>query len=180
MKKLIKIVCFVIILFGAGNLYSQTSEQDVNALRNQIYLGMGAGFDYGGIGVKFEYLPVKHFGLFGGFGHNFLGVGYNAGITYKILPDKKNSPNIIAFYGYNATLQVKGLPPGKSLDATSYGITIGINFDVKTKNGDKLSFGLFVPFRSSKFNKKYDEASQISDVDELLPFALSVGYNFKL
>ncbi|MDR3227111.1 MAG: hypothetical protein LBT56_05510 [Prevotellaceae bacterium] len=177
MKSLVKKLCIITILFCAANsVYAQT-ERD-------IYAGVGAGFDYGGIGGKIEYLPAKHFGLFAGLGFNMSSLGWNIGATYKILPDKKISPNFMVFYGYNAVFQVDGdADYADKYNTTSYGFTIGMNLDVKSgSKGNKWSFGLFVPFRSSKFRNNYDAAKNDSylDVDELIPIGISVGYNFKL
>ena len=49
--------------------FSKTNSQ-------QLYLGAGFGFDYGGFGGKIEYLPIKEFGIFGGLGYNLLGLGW--------------------------------------------------------------------------------------------------------
>ncbi|MDR2293247.1 MAG: hypothetical protein LBE11_07225 [Prevotellaceae bacterium] len=177
MKKTIKKLCIAIFLFGTINYaYAQTTPKD-------IYLGLGAGFDYGGIGGKIEYLPTKNFGLFGGLGHNMLSIGWNAGVTYKIMPDKKASPNLMIFYGYNSTYTGEDSYSEK-YNMTSYGFTFGINVDIKTKSGNKWSFGLFFPIRSSKFNRNYDAAKDDPEVNHLfesdMPVGISAGYNFKL
>ncbi|MDR0754315.1 MAG: hypothetical protein LBF04_02890 [Prevotellaceae bacterium] len=175
MKKIIKKLCIAVFLFGAINYtYAQTASQD-------IYLGLGIGFDYGGIGGKIEYLPTKHFGLFGGLGYNFLSIGWNAGVTYKIQPDKKVSPNLMVFYGYNAVFTGNN-SYAKRYEMTSYGLTFGVNLDVKVKNGDKWSFGLFFPLRSSKFKRNYDAIKNDSNLEatEIIPVGISAGYNFKL
>jgi hypothetical protein len=176
MKRLIKKLLIITFLFGAINYaYAQTASQNV-------YLGLGIGFDYGGIGGKIEYLPTKNFGLIGGIGHNMLSVGWNLGATYKILPDKKVSPNLMVLYGYNATFIGKDSYAEK-YEMTSYGFTFGINVDLNTKSGNKWSFGLLIPIRSSKFNDNYDAAKNDPNLNlenELIPIGLSVGYNFKL
>ena len=175
MKNLIKSICFVsVFLFVGNNLYAQ-SEQSV-------FLGLGCGLDYGGIlGGKIEYLPVKNVGIFGGLGYNLLSAGWNLGATYKILPDKNVSPNLMLFYGYNGVSKVDG---ASHYDMTSYGVTIGANLDISIgKRGNKLSVGLFVPIRSEKFNDNYDAIKADSNIEienDLLPVAISVGFNFKL
>jgi hypothetical protein len=173
---LAKNLCIVSILLTMGNFLYAQSEQN-------IYLGVGGGFDYGGIGGKVEYLPVKHFGLFGGLGYNFLSLGWNVGATYKISPDKKVSPNLMAFYGYNAVF--KGADSyAAQYDMTSYGLSIGGNLDILMgSRGNKLSVGLFVPVRSSKFMDNYDNAKADPNLElksSLLPIGISIGYNFRL
>ncbi|MDR1172477.1 MAG: hypothetical protein LBL24_08500 [Bacteroidales bacterium] len=176
MKTIRKSVCliFTLLLLTGSAVHAQSDEQ-------KMYLGVGFGFDYGGLGGKFEYLPAKHIGVFGGLGYNLLSAGWNVGATYKILPDKKVSPNVMVFYGYNAVMKITN---AEEYNTTSYGITIGGNLDIKVgSRGSKLSIGLFVPVRSSKFNDNYDAAkadSRITFENELLPIGFSIGYNFPL
>ena len=175
MKKLIKSICLVsLFLFAGSNLYAQSEQQ--------VFLGVGCGLDYGGIfGGKIEYLPVKNVGLFGGLGYNMLSAGWNLGATYKFLPDKKVSPNLMLFYGYNGVSKVEG---ASQYEMTSYGVTIGANFDVSVgSKGNKLSIGLFIPIRSKKFNDNYDAMKADPNIDiknDLLPIAIGVGFNFRL
>ena len=172
-KKLLKNVClFFAFVFIGSNIYGQSNQQ--------VYFGVGAGLDYGGFGGKIEYLPVKYFGMYGGFGYNLLSAGWNVGATVKILPDKVVSPNFMVLYGYNKVLKVIG---ASQYNMTSYGVTIGGNLDIKVGGkGDKLSVGLFVPIRSQKFKDNYEVVKNDPNIEILfdLPFAIGVGYNFKL
>lgn len=166
---------------GFGLLFMFLAQYSFAQENNQIYLGLGLGLDYGGIGAKIEYLPIKNVGVFGSLGYNFLNVGWNVGATYKIMPDKKVSINPMVFYGYNGGSKIDGAP---EYDMISYGITAGVNVDIKMgKKGNKFSAGLFVPFRSNKFMDNYDIIKndyRITMQTELLPIAVGVGYNFKL
>jgi len=136
---------------------------------------------YGVIGAKVEYLPIKNVGVFGSLGYNLLNVGWNVGAIYKIMPDKKVSINPMVFYGSNGGSKIDGAP---EYDMTSYGVTAGVNVDIKMGNkGNKLSARLFVPFRSKKFMDNYDAIKndyRVTIQTELLPIAVGVGYNFKL
>jgi hypothetical protein len=163
-----------ILLFMGSHIYGQNEQK--------FYLGLGMGFDYGGVvGAKIEYLPVKNFGIFGGFGYNLLSAGWNVGATYKMMPDKKVSLNPMVFYGYNGVSKVDGAP---KYEMTSYGITAGANLDIKMGNKDnKLSVGLFVPIRTKEFMDNYDAMKNDSDIDiknSLTPITVSVGFNFLL
>ena len=150
--------------------------------QNTVYAGLGMGLDYGGMfGAKIEYLPAKHFGIFGGLGYNLVSAGWNAGVTYKILPDKKVSPNLMAFYGYNGVSKADGAP---EYEMTSYGATFGANVDIRVGGrGHKLSVGLFVPVRSSKFRDNYDALKndpRIEVKSGLMSVLVSLGFNFAL
>jgi len=82
MKKTFKKVSF-------GLLFMFITQHASAQENNQVYLGLGIGLDYGGIGAKVEYLPIKNVGVFGSLGYNLLNVGWNVGATYKIMPDKR-------------------------------------------------------------------------------------------
>src|SRR5690349_17100641 len=69
---------------------------------SRSFLGIGLGLDYGGIGMKLEFLPIKALGLFGGFGYNLVQPTYNAGASLKLAPGKRGTPVISCMYGYNA------------------------------------------------------------------------------
>src|SRR5690606_32408860 len=97
------------------------------------------------------------------------------------MPDKKVSVNLKVFYGYKSNSKISATP---EYDKLSDGITEGDNADIKMgKKDNKLSAGLFVPFRSQKFMDNYDAIKndyRITMETELLPIAVGVGYNFKL
>jgi hypothetical protein len=168
-------------------LHAQTEEEGVNSTEEEkaasAYVGVGVGFDYGGVGGKVEYLPVKNLGVFFAAGYNLLSVGWNLGLTYKFIPDKKVSPNLMLMYGYNAVF--KGSDSySQKYDKTSLGLTVGINLDIRTgSHGNKWSVGLFLPFRSGKFMDNYDAIKNDSNMEltnELIPIGISCGYNFRI
>ena len=164
-----KLVClFLVLMFMGSHVFGQN--------RQQVYGGFGLGLDYGGIGGKIEYLPVKYFGIFGGLGFNFHTLGWNVGATAKILPDKVVSPNLMVFYGTNKAIIVLG---ASQYNMTSYGVTIGANLDIKIgRKGNKLSTGLFVPIPSKKFKDHINKNNIIPLLN--LPIAIGVGFNFLL
>jgi hypothetical protein len=173
-RKFFAVSVMTAMLFMGSQVYGQNGQQ--------VYLGLGMGLDYGGMfGGKIEYLPIKNFGLFGGLGYNLLSVGWNAGATFKIMPDKKVSFNPMFFYGYNGVSKVEGAP---EYEMISYGVTVGANLDILVgSKGNKLSIGLFVPIRSSKFMDNYDAMKndpRIEIKSDLMPIAFGVGYNFVL
>jgi hypothetical protein len=180
--KTMRVVTVVIIVLFAMT-YRASAQSNGTTKEHKVYLGVGYGFDYGGIGAKVEYLPTPHFGLFGGLGYNLLSAGWNLGATYKILPAKKVSPNLMLFYGYNAVF-IGADDYAKKYEKTSYGVTLGVNLDIRAgKKGNKCSIGLFVPIRSSEFKDNYDAAKDDPFLDfknSLIPVGFSIGYNFGL
>ena len=170
---------FLLCVMLFGLIGSATFAQE----NSKWYLGIGTGFDYGGFGGKIEYLPIKNVGVFAGMGYNLLSLGWNVGGTFKILPDKKVSPNVMLMYGYNAVF-VGADWYADRYEMTSYGVTAGMNLDIKVGRKDnKISVGLFVPFRSSEFKDNYQEAkddSNLSITGSLFPIGFGVGFNFGL
>src|SRR5688572_29109217 len=143
---------FLAIGFSLTILCSYGQENKKQA-RTVIYGGIGLGLDYGGMGFKIEYLPIKNIGIFAGAGLNLDQIGYNGGLSWKILPDKTSTPFVIVMYGYNAVLKVtspfNGFPV---LDKTYYGFTAGAGYDFHVgRKNNKVSLAILVPFRSQEF-----------------------------
>jgi len=178
MKKILLFVLFGLLGSSVFAQYEQYEEYEERPPK--IYFGMGAGFDYGGLfGGKIEWLPIKYFGVFAGCGYNLLSFGWNVGGTIKMLPDKKVSPNLVLMYGYNGVI-VGADSYSRGYEMTSYGITLGINFDIKVGARNKISLGLLAPFRSREFIENYNDAMNNPNMSltPLLRIAISIGYNF--
>ena len=174
----------ILILFFIS---SQTLAQSKNENENEknpisIYLGLGVGLDYGGLGMKAEFLPSKHIGIFGGAGYNLAELAWNAGLSVKILPDKKVSPTIIGMYGYNGVIIVKYEYSGIKEFNTYYGFTAGVGCEIKNPGDQKLNFALLVPFRRQAYDDRIDELENIGVTFNpgSLPIALSLGYSILL
>ena len=185
MKKIILTLSLALFAFAvAVGRNKQISGQTSGSSAQAVYFGVGLGLDYGGLGAKLEYLPVKYFGLFAGFGYNSASAGYNIGATWKITPDKTVSFNPMVFYGYNAVLKIEGKLQYDAI-SISYGPSLGANLDIKigAQKKNKISIGLFYPIRSKSFMDKYDAANNNPYVEwrsELMPVGYSIGINFKL
>lgn len=169
------------LLFIATASFAQDVPTQIQNNSGKVYMGLGFGLDYGGMGAKIEYLPVENVGLFAGLGYNLYSAGFNVGASYKINAGERVSFNPTVFYGYNGVLKVEG---ASEYDMVSYGVTFGINLDIHVgKNGDKITAGLFVPIRSKKFSDNYDDVKNDYRVEmkaELIPIAVGLGYNWKL
>src|SRR6478752_6768807 len=87
---------FILLLTFISSQTSAQSPDDNKKNSVSTYLGIGAGLDYGGFGIKAEVVPSKYIGIFAGVGYNLADLSYNAGLSAKILPDKKVSPTIMA------------------------------------------------------------------------------------
>jgi len=146
----------------------------------KMNVGLGAGIDYGGFGGRFTYLPAEKFGLFGALGYNMESVGFNGGILYKFIPEKKVTPTISAMYGYNGVIIVKG---ASEYNGTYYGPSLSAGVEWKVGNNPKnyWNLELIIPFRSQEFTDDWDAIKDNPDFDvqnDILPVAFSIGYHF--
>jgi len=145
-------------------------------------LGIGAGLDYGGLGIKAEFQPIRHLGAFAGFGYNFASAAYNAGLSFKLLPGKKICPTLVAMYGYNAAIKLD-YGNGERHAKTYYGPSVGAGIETLTRDGKKnWTFEIFVPFRSSAFHTEYDALKDagVEFNPDILPVTFTIGYNFSI
>ena len=146
-----------------------------------LYIGPGFGFDHGGIGLKAEFQPEKHIGIFAGAGYNLASIGANAGLIYNILPGNRITPVLTAMYGYNAVIKVTYLN-GKDYGVYN-GLTAGLGADFKLgrSQSNKINVNFLVPFRNSSFFSAYNNLRQNGEItQDMLPIAFSFGWNYNI
>lgn len=181
---------FLLLLLTGPSI--NTSFAQSNGMKNNtkpsytnVYLGIGFGQDYGGIGIRAEYRPLKNIGIFASAGYALIDPALNLGISAKLLPDKKFCPTLSAMYGYNAVIKLKDYTGSTSADSKIYyGPSIGLGAELRMgkNNKDNLSFGICVPFRNSEFHKDYDalKAGGYEFNPDFLPITFTLGINFGL
>lgn len=174
-------VVFSQLFFAALSQEKKDAEEKAYSSLN---VGVGLGIDYGGIGGRVTFLPIRQAFLFGSLGYNFDGVGYNVGAGFRILPNKRACPYLIAMYGYNAVSLV--LINGefqKEYIKTFYGPSAGLGLELRGRNNAKnyLNIELLYLMRSQKFK---DYRKQLEDdlgaEFFLLPVSFSIGYHIGL
>jgi hypothetical protein len=147
----------------------------------RAYFGIGLGLEYGGLGFHAEFLPIKYVSIFAAGGYNFNGIGFNAGATFKALPNCKITPTLIGMYGYNGVIVVQG---ATQYNKTYYGPTAGIGGELKVGRRDnKLRATILYPFRNEEFDNDYDAMRKnpaINVTQEALPITYSIGFSFSL
>lgn len=156
----------------------EPGEKVFESLKQNI--GIGLGLDYGGLlGVRYTYMAVPQFGLFGSLGYILVGPGFNFGTTYKFLPDKRVTPTLGAMYGYNAAIKVVG---ASEYDKIYYGPSLSVGAEVKTRKNERnfWNFELVAPFRSGKYNDDIDMLINNPNIEitKPLPITFSIGYHF--
>lgn len=170
MKKLL-LICFVLVLHSG---FSQENESSYKP----FYGGFGLGMDFGGFGLKAEYMLFKYAGPFVGVGYNLYGLGFNGGLIVKPFPDNKFTPYVLAMGGYTGVIVIRGAAQYNRID---YGISLGAGFELKTKNKNVFQFGLVLPFRSQGFRDHYEQLQNNPNIQldaNLSPVALTLGYKF--
>ncbi len=156
----------------------------VNKIPDPVSMGFGFGQDFGGFGANLLVYPQDNFGLFGGLGYAFAGMGYNVGAKVRFLSDKNPRTNffVIGMYGYNAAIAVSDM---EEYNKFFYGPTIGFGIDTGKRSYKKgyWTMAFLVPIRESGVNDYMDDLENNHDVEfknSLLPFTFSIGYRFAL
>lgn len=150
---------------------AQEAKSDV-----RFRLGIGAGQDFGGIGLRMDLVALERLALFGGLGYAFGLPGTNAGLQWEMAPQWKDCPFVCVMYGYNAveveTSERWSFSPEEA--AMYYGPTIGGGITVgRTAEGSHLKLGIYKPLRSGR-------AAELEARGDLLPVTFSIGYHFSL
>lgn len=172
-----KTFCLVIFVLFITFCYGQSDNKQQRPI---LYGGIGAGLDYGGFGFKVEFLPVKNIGVFAGAGLNIDELGYNGGLSLKLISRKISTPTLLAMYGYNAVLIVKSPFGGTAFSETYYGFSAGAGYNFNVgKNDNIISLAVLVPFRSKEFDKKYREYKDAGYTfnPDISTFVFSIGFN---
>ena len=115
---------------------------------------MGIGLDYGGIGGNFIVYPSKNVGVFAGFGIMSKTVGYNFGLKFRAISDKKPFkifPFVTLMFGKNALIVVTN---GGGLNKSFHGLTYGLGVDFAFKDIKQAywSVGFLIPSRSDAYD----------------------------
>ena len=180
-----KILTLIILCITTNQLlYAQTQDSDPRK-PDMINFGPGLGFDYGGLGVNFMGYPQKNIGIFIGGGYALAGFGYNAGVKFRLSPDRGVSVNpfLTAMYGYNAAMVVTD---NTQYNKLFYGPTLGVGVDIRSKRPASkgfLSIALLFPIRNSDSRDYMDFLKNtygISFSNDLVPVGFSIGYKFIL
>lgn len=164
-----------------GQDYVRSSERPASSSA-EWNLGLGIGFDYGGLGVQAQCRPMPHLALFGGAGYAIIGAGWNAGAMGRILPDARWCPYVIAMYGYNAVIKVEG---ASEYDKLYYGPTLGIGTEMHRRDNDEnfWRFEVLLPLRDPAFQDDIDalRRNPLIKMGASPPdIGIGVGYHFGL
>ncbi|MEO8591186.1 MAG: hypothetical protein ABI432_17540 [Flavobacteriales bacterium] len=134
----------------------------------KLFLGLGFGFDHGGMGLRLDGRISPYFGVFGGVGATFSAIGVNGGVQARILPNSQWCPYVTAMYGFN------GESTTVEEEKLFYGPTFGAGVEKRSRTGPNFfHFGLLIPVHSA-------EAREVSDNADfpLWPILPTFGWHF--
>ena len=150
---------------------------------DKVSFGLGLGLEYGLIGMNVTVYPQKNVGLFGGFGYDLIGMGYNVGTKIRFVSDnsaKKFIPYVTLMYGLTQAVVVRDLDQyNKEFHSTSLGV--GFDWRPKLRKNVEWSVSLLIPFNNTEIQDYMDELHKNHNVEfdnEVLPFRFSLGYRF--
>jgi hypothetical protein len=139
-------------------------------------IGVGAGLEYGGLGVRFSGPVSKHFALFAGTGYNFLDIALTGGVSYEPILEGTIRPEVVVMYGANAVITDSELLHPR-FGRTYYGPSVGagIHYHIGT-NDNFVNLKAIFPFTSSEYQDALDEDSNAKTI----PFYVSVGFHMAI
>src|ERR1700753_1669694 len=152
---------------------------------DKLSVGVGGGYEYGGIGGNVTYYLTRGIGVFAGAGYPLTKFGFNAGFKFRIVVDESSAkfmPYLLVMYGYNGTVVI---PTYHAKDKIFYGATIGVGVDFRPGNSKfgYISASVYIPFRSGVREYvdylNYTNAITYS-TSRIYPLSASIGYKFIL
>jgi hypothetical protein len=163
-----KIIVLTLSFFSSATLWAQ----------DKTAFGIGAGFDYGGIGVNLTGYANKNVALFGGVGYAIAGAGFNGGIKIRFATESRIVPFLTGMYGYNAAVAVTNATQyNKIFYGPSFGF--GLDFRGRPEKRGYWSLALLVPVRGSDVDNYLNDLRSKGVVIGSLPsVAVSIGYRF--
>lgn len=179
MKPGLLVLTYLYVVLFVSRSYAQNSEMPAPFYSSN--LGIGGGIDYGGIGLRYSYLPDKHVSIFIAGGYNFFEFAYNTGMCYRIAPETKISPYIGIMYGYNGVIMIEN---AEWYNKTYYGasITFGIE-PFRRRSRNFWNFELIIPIISQQFQDDWNDIKANPGIvikNDLMPVLFSIGYHIGL
>jgi hypothetical protein len=143
--------------------------------------GLGAGLDYGGLGINLTTSLHTNVAVFGGIGYAISDLGFNFGMKVRMLSEAKPSrvtPYGMLMYGRNTFIKIDG---ASGLNKSYKGLSIGFgtDFSFKPRKNGYWSVGFAIPIRNSevdnyiRFLKNYH---RVTFKNDLSPITFSLGY----
>ncbi len=150
---------------------------------DQLSLGAGGGFNYGGLGVNVLYYLHPNVAAYGGFGSDFQSGNYSVGLKWRRISGQSwnVNPYMIATYGYNGRLDVSS---NRSMTKEFNGFAIGAGLDQRLYKGSPgyFTIGVLMPIRGQAYHDyaEYVQEQGIPSPKPVIPVRLMFGYHLVL
>ena len=179
MTKQIGIVALLVCAVAHQSFAQYYQKPDARTENDKVSLGIGLGFDYGGVGVSGLVYPHNNIGVFVGGGYAIAGFGYNAGVKARLTKNARFHPYFTAMYGYNTAIAVTN---ASQLSKIFYGPSFGAGVDFRSKSHGYWTAALLVPIRGSDVDDYMNhlKSTGVSFANSLPPVGFSLGYRFVL
>lgn len=154
-------------------------KQETRAESDKVSLGVGLGFDYGGVGINGLVYPQKNLGVFIGGGYALAGFGYNVGLKARLTSNARFHPYATAMYGYNTAIAVTN---ATQLSKIFYGPSFGAGVDFRSRSRAYFTAALLVPIRGSDVDDYMNHLKSmgVAFTNSLPAVGVSLGYRFVL
>lgn len=149
-----------------------------NKLRKEEFasIGVGAGLDYGGIGLRLAVPLQKHVACFAAAGL----FGFSLGSKIRLTPDKEFTPTFSAMYGLNSIIYAPGpFSSFRIYNGASFGI--GCEFRGNPRRNNFWQFGFIIPIRPDKYYADLNTFNNNGyNLSEPSPLQFTVGYHLAI
>jgi len=195
-----KVWILTVLVLISSTMMAQISVRDENSgkkkkpssslvMQHKFDLGAGIGLDYGGIGVRFGVVPVKHLMLFGSAGYMFAGFGWQLGGAFHILPKNVKNlarPYVSVMYGTNAITLVTDENNNiidefsEVFTGPSFSAGVELRFGPMKQHG--FDFELILPIRSDDYDQALEALKKnpiVEDVQEPATVQISLSYHYE-
>jgi hypothetical protein len=171
---------FLFLVLSAG-LKAQEAATPTPVSSDHLYLGIGAGLDHGGFGVRADVPVTNGIALFLGVGYALVGPGWNLGALYRFKTASNVRAYATALYGYNGVIMVQD---AEQYNDVYYGFSGGFGLEFRNpRTSNFFRMAVLVPFRSAEFWSDWNDLKDNKGIEVKqgpLPVAFSVGYHFAL
>jgi hypothetical protein len=158
-------------------------ETDTVAPKNDVAsLGLGLGFDYGGLGINLRIKLKDAFSLTAGAGSSFIGMGYNIGLNVSQktnLADNTTVPFANILYGINTVIIITNADAyNRMFKGFTFGF--GADFHLFKNKSHAISAELLIPIRSGTAEQYISDLEDkgVKFTSGKFPIALSIGIRF--
>jgi hypothetical protein len=142
-------------------------------------IGIGFGWDYGGMGINFQGYVKKTLAITASLGYSGISLGYNAGLKFRKNPEKIASdfiPYGLILYGVNSVIRVTDFPEKNKI---FHGPIVGLGTDIRFSNKSLscLSIGIMIPLKNSRSEQYINDLITYSYnfKSTFIPLGISIG-----